>query len=82
VSWAMLLLIGERPPPPPERRPRRVRLPWSPTVWGTTAVAGVVVASTTGGAAGLAGAFYALYAAVRAFDSALPYKEGLREHRQ
>jgi hypothetical protein len=78
----MLLLVGDRPPPPRPERPERIRLPWSPIAWSSTAVAGLVVASTTDGVAGVVGAVYALCAAFRALDRALPYKDGLREHRQ
>jgi len=47
-----------------------------------TAVALYVVAATTTGATGAFAAMGALVATFRALDRALPYKQGLREHRQ
>jgi hypothetical protein len=77
----VLLLIDERRPPDRDR-PDRIRLPWGPMPWAATAVAGFVVAATTDGVTGLAGALTALIATFRAFDRALPYHEGLRDHHQ
>jgi hypothetical protein len=79
----VLLLIDERPPPPrPPRRPRRVRLPYRVLPSSTTAVSLYVVAATTTGMTAAAAAMGALIATFRALDRALPYHQGLREHKQ
>ena len=76
----MLLLIDRRPPPP--RRPDHIRLPWRVAPSLGAAVGFGVVASTVSGATGAFAAIGALIATFRALDRALPYKSGLREHRQ
>jgi hypothetical protein len=79
----VLLLIDEsRPPPPPPREPRRVRLPYRVLPSSTAAVSLYVVAATAGGATAAFAAMGALVATFRALDRALPYKQGLREHKQ
>ena len=71
----MLLLVG-----PPRRSGR---LPWAPMPALATAVALGVIAATRGdGAAGLLAAVGSFTAACRALDRALPYRDGLRDHRQ
>jgi hypothetical protein len=77
----VLLLIDEHRPPRPQP-PRHTRLPYRVMPSTATAVALSVVAATTGGAAGAGAAIGALVATFRALDRALPYKQGLREHRQ
>ena len=71
----MLLLV---------RPPRRSgRLPWAPMPSVGAAVAlGVIAATRPEGAPGLLAALGAFAAACRALDRALPYREGLGEHRQ
>ena len=71
----MFLLVDPVPP-------RRIDVPWRPMPATATAVAGFVVAATTDGVVGLGGAVVALIATFRAFDRALPYKAGLRDHHQ
>jgi hypothetical protein len=78
----VLLLIDERHRPDPPREPRRTRLPYRVLPSSATAVSLFVVASTTGGATGAFAAMGALVATFRALDRALPYKQGLREHKQ
>jgi hypothetical protein len=80
----VLLLLDERrpPPPPPPHEPRRGRLPYRVLPSTATAVGLGVVAATTTGITGAAAAMGALVATFRALDRALPYKQGLREHRQ
>jgi hypothetical protein len=80
----VLLLIDERrpPPPPPPRAPRHVRLPYRVLPSSTTAVALYVVAATGTGPVAALSAMGALIATFRALDRALPYKQGLREHKQ
>ena len=80
----MLLLIDEHrpPPPPPHETPRHERLPYRVMPSTATAVSLFVVAATAGGATGAFAAMGALVATFRALDRALPYKQGLREHRQ
>jgi hypothetical protein len=80
----VLLLLDERrpPPPPSSHEPRRARLPYRVLPSTATAVALGVVAATTTGITGAAAATGALVATFRALDRALPYKQGLREHRQ
>jgi hypothetical protein len=58
------------------------RLPWAPMPALGTAIALGVVAATRGGAGGLLAGLGSFTAACRALDRALPYREGLREHRQ
>jgi len=72
----VLLLVDERQPP------RRMRLPWRVFPATSTMVALFVVAATVEGPAGALAALGALIAFFRALDRALPYKQGLREHRQ
>ena len=79
----MLLLIDDRlPERPPRRPPRHVRLPYRVFPASATAVTLYVVAATVGGATGAFAAMGALVATFRALDRALPYKQGLREHKQ
>jgi hypothetical protein len=79
----VLLLIDERrPPPPPPQPPRRVRLPYRVAPATATAVSLYIVAATTTGIAAAGAAMGALIATFRALDRALPYKQGLREHKQ
>ena len=80
----MLLLLDERrPPPPPPRRPepRHLRLPYRVLPSSTAAVALYVVAATGSGPVAALSAIGSLIATFRALDRALPYKQGLREHR-
>jgi hypothetical protein len=64
----------------PERRE------WEPdwSVWASAlgALAGIVAAGVVHGVAGLVLVVLALALAYRAIDRALPYRGGLREHRQ
>jgi hypothetical protein len=63
--------------------PRSGRLPWAPMPALGTAIALGVIAATRGeGAAGLLAALGSFTAACRALDRALPYRDGLRDHRQ
>jgi hypothetical protein len=81
----VLLLIDERrppDPPPSSQPPRRVRLPYRVLPSTATAVSLYVVAATGTGATAAFAAMGALVATFRALDRALPYKQGLREHRQ
>jgi len=61
---------------------RSSRLPWAPMPALGTAVALGVIAATRGGAGGLVAALGSFTAACRALDRALPYRDGLRDHRQ
>ena len=80
----MLLLIDQRRPPPPPRKPepRHLRLPYRVLPSSTTAVALYVVAATGSGPVAALSAIGSLIATFRALYRALPYKQGLREHRQ
>ncbi|HEY3190790.1 MAG TPA: hypothetical protein VGJ70_25085 [Solirubrobacteraceae bacterium] len=79
----MFLLIDERrPPPPPPGRPDHVRIAWRVGAPTATAVALGVVAATASGATGALAAIGALAAGFKALDGALPYPNGLREHKQ
>jgi hypothetical protein len=59
---------------------------WEPdwSVWGPAlgALAGIVAAGVVHGVAGLVLVVLALALGYRAIDRALPYRGGLREHRQ
>jgi hypothetical protein len=72
--------IREQDAREPERRE------WAPNwhAWGPAlgALAALVVAGIVDGLAGLALVVLAFALAYRAIDTALPYRAGLREHRQ
>jgi hypothetical protein len=73
----MTMLIHEE-----ERRPR----PWEPNwrIWRWLIVAVVVgyAATSAGGGIGVLLIFGAFFAACKALAEAIPYGDGLREHRQ
>lgn len=66
----------------PRRRPERIRMPWRVVPSCSAAVACMTVSATSDGAVGLIAVIGAFAAACRALDRALPYGQGLREHRQ
>lgn len=76
----LIAYIHAREPARPERPP------WEPDwgVWGPAlgAVGAAVAAGETSGAPELALVLVAFGLACRALDRALPYRQGLREHRQ
>ena len=79
----MFLLIDERrPPPPPPDRSGRVRIAYRLVPPTATAVGLGVVAATVGGATGALAAIGAMAACFKALERALPYPDGLREHKQ
>jgi len=79
----VFLLVDERrPPPPPPGRPDRVRVAWRVVPSSVTALSLWVVTATVGGTTGAFAAMGALIASFRVLDRVLPYKQGLREHRQ
>jgi Protein of unknown function (DUF3325) len=79
-----MLLIDDRTPPPPPSRPERpVWDPdWRIVGWVAAAVALGVAASVTAGIASFVLVCATLACAAHAVTLALPYGEGLREHRQ
>jgi hypothetical protein len=80
----VLLLVDDRSSPgPPERRP------WRPSRRLVEVVARLVLAallltgaSIAGGFGGYVASMAALIAVCSAFNKALPYERGLKEHRQ
>jgi hypothetical protein len=76
------MLIDTRDPSPADR----ARPPWQPN-WRVVAWAAAAIVIGIGGASaddaiGVVLIMVAFAAGCRALDEALPYKEGLREHRQ
>ena len=78
-----MLLIDDRTPPPPIRPERPVWDPdWRIVGWVAAAVVSGVAASMTAGVVSFGLVCATLACAAHAVTLALPYGEGLREHRQ
>jgi hypothetical protein len=79
----MLLLVDtrdRRPPPGPERPPWEPN--WPMWAWIAAALATAVAAAGTGGFVAYLLVCATIACACRAVSVALPYGQGLREHRQ